>query len=285
MESQPYRCLTCRTWFEGAARNPRCPSCGSRSVQPFRDGHLTESRPAFQAPPAPQPYGGTDQHRTGIGISGSWLRFALVAALLVGGAIIDRLQASPDDDAPAQRPSAARPAATRTPPTVFRIEPSPLTLRYEETCAPCGAMFVVSSLEQRPITNRIQVQIRITNTGERGTLDFSSATSTASILSQGQATVFASRFEEASAAGQISALLTEVRPTVFQLSHFVDVAGVSSSKPVLAAGESWEGWLVYIGRLPADAAALLVRINTIRGDTGPPAWVSYTRGQPFIPLR
>jgi hypothetical protein len=145
----------------------------------------------------------------------------------------------------------------------------------------------VSSLEQRLVANRAQVQvrIRITNTGERGTLDFSSSTSTANVFNSGKAIVFASRFEEASSNGQTNALLTEMRPTILELSHFADLAGESSTKPVLAVGESWEGWIVYFGGLPADATALLIRIGMIRGAEGPPAWISHKRGQPFIRLR
>jgi hypothetical protein len=154
-------------------------------------------------------------------------------------------------------------------------------LRYSEVCSACGASFDVHKLELLPVMDVFSVELSITNTGERGPLDMSDGAtgSVAFPLTKKQADQFASDFPRAHAEGSVPTLLSRVRGG--SRSHPGKLANFSAL-PKLAVGESWRGWLVFNGRLPADATVLILQVRPINSPGRVGTWLSYSEEQPFI---
>jgi hypothetical protein len=162
--------------------------------------------------------------------------------------------------------------------------PNAIPVRYYEECRGCGAAFRVESLATNESRQRFQLKLTIENTGERGDLDFSTVASMTYALDGPQSEQYSSRFEAERRAGRATNLLRLQQPPAYTLSHFLDSRGQPSAGPVLAAGETWEGWLVFSGVLPQDIRALVLSIGGIFGakDGDSRTWISYASGQPFI---
>jgi hypothetical protein len=162
--------------------------------------------------------------------------------------------------------------------------PDAVPLSYYEECPPCGASFWVDSLVENAARQRFQVRVSIWNSGQRGELDLSSVASVAYALTGPQSERFKQAFPAEQRAGRTTLLLASVEPARFTLSHFLNARGQASAGPVIAAGDTWEGWFVYNGVLPADTKALILHVTGIIGDRDGDerGWISFATGVPFI---
>jgi hypothetical protein len=163
-----------------------------------------------------------------------------------------------------------------------------IPLTYREECPGCGANFAAGSLVDRQARSQFQVQLTVTNTGQRGRLDFSYVNAIAFVFDEAKADEFAARFEAERRRGGVIELISTSGAATYTLSYFLDAAGHASTGPVLAVGETWSGWLVFDGRLAPDAKGLVLWVRDIEGDAESTVarlssgWISYTAGQPFI---
>jgi hypothetical protein len=179
------------------------------------------------------------------------------------------------------------PAPKAQPTSVSRAAaPASRTVEYVENCEVCGASFTVTGVKPQAGGGLVRVRIKITNSGQRGTLDFGRTTGFLYALDRSIADRFAANYPEQSASGTARAFLTGMNPRRLTFVAFESAENVRmpASNLVLNGGQSVESWLLYRGDIPSDAVAFVVSISGIGSEIGPGGWLSYQSGQPFISL-
>jgi hypothetical protein len=145
-----------------------------------------------------------------------------------------------------------------------------IRLDYTARCGECGFTVVMESLETEKDSDRFRIGLTVQNTGEQGNLGFELANWQVFALTEAQVSKL-----EAASSGREHSILYEVAQSELvdgRKRFFVDRSG---GVPDLAAGESWQGRLVFVTKLSPDATAIVLAAAPVTSGSRRLAWYSW----------